>query len=533
MTLVSLLPRIFVVCGLTFVYLFGRYYFDTLQINLALIRKAENAFAHYEGRKRLLSFPLVIAIHIGKMFTIDPIGSSHEYGFDCIRGVESEDDIRLIYPIGIALALLATAVVCLKRGIGSTLMFLVFASWMATLFPICGFLTVGTFIADRLTVASSFGFCVFAGKTLTMLFCYFYKRKNNEALITVALFSFMYMSNLYGRVSNRTVEWTTNVSLLESSLVTCPRSAKSNLETSKIYSGLYPEKTDYARARLLISRAEEIDPDFCDVHWQFAQLMFRDLQTGSYFTHPDDPENLDKLEEFEDRLTSSVICRHSGKGAISLFQHYWKIMTKSSNNAQLRYQRHFKSIQEEMARQAHEEDVTVEEAREDSNDFVDEHKSVNSDEEMIKEKVPGILTEEVADAEPVAKNGVCEDPLTCGANNIDAFDVGVPQKVTGAENEKRKTNATIEKSLKYRNTIIAANPQLAAGCVNTSELCAFWASLGECKVSVLILFEIFVPLVLRWLIHLPARIFIFGQQNNPGFMSKGCKLACQLCSEGE
>jgi len=490
-SLIPLLPRIFVVCGLTSVYLFGRYYYDTLQINPELIRKAENAFAHYEGKRRLLSFPLVVAIHIGKMFTIDPIGSSHEYGFDCVRGVESEDDFRLIYPAGIALTLLVTAIVCLKRGTGATLMFLVFAAWLATLFPICGFITVGTFIADRLTIASSFGFCVFAGKALTMLFCHFHERKNNEALITSALFCLMWMSNLYGRVSKRAVEWTGNLSLLQSSLDTCPRSAKSNLEMSKIYSGLYPEKTNITHALLLISRAEEIDPDFCDVHWQFAQIMFQNLQKGFFFSHPDDPRNLDRFEEFEDRLTSSVMCSHSANSAITLFQTYWKLLTKDSNRAKLRYERQLQRIQDKIGIKQNQAQVEP------------KQKQAHVEPKQNQAQVEPIgRAEQVDDTDTGAENGICEDPTTCDVNNsgAKAADAGVPQKVGGTEGEKQKTNAVIEKSLQYRKAIISANPQLAADCVNTNELCAFWASLGECE-------------------------------NNPGFMTKGCKLACQVCPQ--
>jgi hypothetical protein len=68
------------------------------------------------------------------------------------------------------------------------------------------------------------------------------------------------------------------VSLIQSSLETCPQSAKSNLEMSKVYSsGLFGVRIDKEKALFHIEVAQSIDPDYCDVHLQFAQSF---VQSG-------------------------------------------------------------------------------------------------------------------------------------------------------------------------------------------------------------------------------------------------------------
>jgi hypothetical protein len=50
------------------------------------------------------------------------------------------------------------------------------------------------------------------------------------------------------RCTRRTEKWMSSYELLKSSLVACPRSAKSNLELSKCYSGLFPDKQNFELA---------------------------------------------------------------------------------------------------------------------------------------------------------------------------------------------------------------------------------------------------------------------------------------------
>lgn len=104
--------------------------------------------------------------------------------------------------------------------------------------------------------------------------------------------------------------------LLKSSLITCPHSAKSNLELSKCYSGLFPEKQNFELALSYIEEAEKIDPGYCDVHWQMAQILFKRQQ----------------YVLFEERLTKAVLCPFTMSGAVSLYKQYWNIAVMGSQN---------------------------------------------------------------------------------------------------------------------------------------------------------------------------------------------------------
>jgi len=312
-TAIDLRIRIGLVIILTASYLGGRYYYDTLDINTGLIRKAENAFFDFEGLERFLSFSWVTAIHIGKAFSFDPIGLSHEYGFDCVRKLSDFNDIRLIYPSSVALTFVIIGLASLYNGVSSSVDFTVFLSWVATLFPICGILKVGTFISDRLAFAASFAFCVYGSHAIIHTSRLFSRLKLFTPLII------LYCIHLAKKVCLRTDEWTANLKLMESSLKTCPRSAKSNLEMSKIYSGLYPEKFNLTHAEMLIRRAGEIDPNFCDVHWQLTQLLIKKVQLNPYAF------NISTQIEAEDHLSESILCKFTSNGAISLWNQYWNV----------------------------------------------------------------------------------------------------------------------------------------------------------------------------------------------------------------
>ncbi len=127
-------------------------------------------------------------------------------------------------------------------------MLLVALSWMASLFPVSGFIKVGTFIADRLTVAATVTTAVFGSRILAIWVVHARNRNSRRRVVDMVLKSVLILGGLallWGRVSQRSYEWMTSPDLLESSLQSCPMSAKSNLEISKVYSGLYPEKLDY------------------------------------------------------------------------------------------------------------------------------------------------------------------------------------------------------------------------------------------------------------------------------------------------
>jgi len=258
-TIAHLLPRYFVIVVLTLCYLVGRIAFGTTDIPDGLIRPAENPFYEFRGMKRLLNYAIVLSVHVGKSFCIDPIGFSHEYGYNCVREVgESVDgwtirDVRLLFPLAIALGAVTLVLVCWRYG-GLPVILDLFVAyvWLATLFPIAGILKVGTFIADRIVVASTVAFAVFGGKFLAWLVLSSPETDKSTTLRRLGLFwtrsrillILCLFVALARRVMRRSEQWMTSYDLLKNSLVTCPTSAKSNLEISKCYSGLFPDKLD-------------------------------------------------------------------------------------------------------------------------------------------------------------------------------------------------------------------------------------------------------------------------------------------------
>lgn len=267
---------------------------------------------------------------------------------------------------------------------------------LASLFPVSGFMKVGTFVADRLVAPSTVITSLFWGCTLgiwimaplihseedeyivrssiqksattlvekrssrpssltkdvscnacgdkvttkltsTSLNHHITMDRANQ-LIYRSLITLMIVAFLSIKVYNRNTEWTTSKLLLESSLRICPNSAKSNLEYSKLYSGLDAQLYDLDRALTYIAKAEEIDDEYCDVHYQFAYIYF---QQQEYL-------------KFEDRIVKGILCPFTMVGSHSLFQQYWKITLSdsSANNhllggksARERYQNYYQIIQ--------------------------------------------------------------------------------------------------------------------------------------------------------------------------------------------
>ena len=249
---ISLIPRYLAVIVVGISYLVLRHHFDTLSIPDGLIRPAENPFYEFTGTKRILSYSLVFTVHIGKVFLIDPIGFAHEYGFNCLPAVDNAmEDMRLIFPIIMCYIFVSIAMSCLRNGLETSLLFLVGLSWVFTLFPISGVMKVGTFIADRIIVPSTVTFAIFGGVLITK---WLYGEKNGPGNTKGSNSRFM-LAIKYGviaalltfmgfKVTTRGNDWMNSVSLIESSLKNCPNSAKSNLEMSKVHSGMYHNMFD-------------------------------------------------------------------------------------------------------------------------------------------------------------------------------------------------------------------------------------------------------------------------------------------------
>jgi len=93
----------------------------------------------------------------------------------------------------------------------------------------------------------------------------------------------------------------------------------------------------------------------------------------------------------------------------------------------------------------------------------------------------------------------------CPPNSSDCIplksSMGVPQRNDGTNEERGKVSDLIEESKRYLRYQVLVDPlyrSVFMSCTNKHELCAFWASLGECE-------------------------------SNPGYMHENCNLSCRKC----
>jgi hypothetical protein len=307
-TITLLLPKYVVIFALTVLYITGRYVLDTLSIPDGLIRPAENPFYEFTGMRRVLSYAYVISIHVAKSFGLDFIGFSHEYGRDCIRPIDSFYDTRLFIPFGMITCVVVVVVVIFtktRRQQQYLLPLLMHLCWMATLFPISGIIKVGTFVADRIVVASTVSTSVLIGTLLTRWLQP--KRANNR--VWKLSFCAVLFTTMWYRLHMRSLQWMDSVPLLQSSLITCPRSSKSHLEMSKVHSGLYPEYFNLTKSLQHLKQVEEIDANYCDVHQQYAHVY---IQQGEFLL-------------FEQHLVQAILCPFTMGGSVDLWQRYWQV----------------------------------------------------------------------------------------------------------------------------------------------------------------------------------------------------------------
>ena len=228
----------------------------------------------------------------------------------------------------------------------SFVLWLFHLSWLATLFPIMGIVKVGTFVADRIVVPSTVSVCILVAHFLASwldvaeagqpaLTKSRRKRRHKPPapfpLTTILgrfvsrhwriLFALFLWMGAWRRVWLRTWDWMDPLPLLQSSIRTCPQSAKSHLEVSKIYSGLYPDLYNLTQARWHLQQVERIDPTYCDVHFQYAHVALQQEDAS--------------LLELEERLTKALPCPYTMGAAMALWKQYWQVataMSSSSNN---------------------------------------------------------------------------------------------------------------------------------------------------------------------------------------------------------
>lgn len=346
--------RMILMLSVALTYLFMRHKFDWIDIPRDLIRRAENPFYTLKGMDRFLSYSFVLAIHLVKclgMGVVNIVGFSHEYGYDCVHRLDSLHDKRLALPLFLLLCLLGMFVTCFdgnkKYHNQKMLLFVTFVAWMATLFPVSGFIRVGTFIADRIVIASTVASSILWTRVIKSALAWNAARSNVPKrhmaylryLKVVGLYLLLISFTCYSclQIQKRSTEWMFPVSLLSSSLDTCPFSAKSNLEMSKVYSsGLFGIPVDLNTALSYAEKARDIDPEFCDVNLQLAQIYIQK----------------NRILDFENTITKGVICRFTMQDAYSLFQQYWSKVLREpvssehgNNKVKERYNFQLKIIQ--------------------------------------------------------------------------------------------------------------------------------------------------------------------------------------------
>jgi arginine exporter protein ArgO len=392
-TFFTLLPRYILLVMTSTSYLLYRYIHGSLKIPDGLIRPAENPFYHkidngqWTYQHRIINYSYILSLHIMKSLGVEIIGFSHEYGFDCIPEIRLpivqqtsssswSMDLRVFLPLALVVCFIGLVVwswygwnsrqheddVKSKKKqpkqpqqydrMRRMLLLLTFFAWLATLFPIAGFLKVGTFVADRLVVASTFGTCIFAGRLIAL--CLTAEDDSDEqhrsslAIHPKTIFKhtvllYLCTNHLAKQTHNRTSEWMDAFSLMTSSLKTCPRSIKSNLETSKIYSSLVPHMLDLDKALSLIKTAESIDPTYCDVHLQYSYVYFQQ----------------EKYIALEKELVEALLCQFTMGQAMTNWNRYWKVMLSNGDSAaNERYTKYMERIQREIAKAEKEEAIS-------------------------------------------------------------------------------------------------------------------------------------------------------------------------------
>ena len=368
--ILTLFPRYIILTIASFAYLIYRHLNDWISIPEGLIRPAENPFYNMTGMRRILNFAYILSLHIFKSLGLDLIGYSHEYGFDCISELGTRggipttggmyQDTRLCLPILLLIALICITIKSWnQRRSEGLLKVLVATSWFATLFPVSGFVKVGTFVSDRIVIASTVSTCIFGSHILLKWIVSSSndndkvintnQRSNVQKIVTIVTVCSFFASKAYFR----SVEWMNSKDLMLSSLRTCPRSIKSHLEMSKIHQGLYPEMLDLTKGLYHLEVAEKIDPDFCDLHQQFAFIHLRQ----------------NKIIQFEERLTKCLLCPFTMSGCMGMWNQYWQTTLRQSqllpedqrNEIQHRYNKYMVIVNEAVEKEQQKQKLNAKE----------------------------------------------------------------------------------------------------------------------------------------------------------------------------
>ena len=247
-TAISMLPRLVSMIGLTLTYLVSRYYLDFLSIHQFMFQDIISPFYNFTGLRRFWNYVMVTSIHFLKGLYLDPVGVAHEYGYGCVPELSGMTDLRLLWPFVVFVGFVGTAsFIFLRCNLKCMLYYLVFAAWFATLFPITGLITTGTFIADRLVVPCTVASSIYIARGVTyIVFDKPIMGKHTVSLVVPVML--LYLAFISEGTFKLTKGWTTRINMLRMTLDTCPNNVKAITEMGIMQ--LQPEKYGYLDAEL-------------------------------------------------------------------------------------------------------------------------------------------------------------------------------------------------------------------------------------------------------------------------------------------
>ena len=213
---------------LSFTYLFLRAYMQFLSINPLLFQDTISPFYKFEGGRRFWNYSMVTAIHVLKGVFLDPIGVAHEYAFDCVHELNGITDIRYVLLVTVLVGFGTAGLYTIRRNLCWKLHFLVILSWFATLFPITGIITTGTFIADRLVVPCTIASSIYLSKAVVHIAVG--QSKFQKFSVISRPLIVLYLAFLSNGTFKLIKSWTTRPGMLRMTLESCPNNAKAILE---------------------------------------------------------------------------------------------------------------------------------------------------------------------------------------------------------------------------------------------------------------------------------------------------------------
>lgn len=205
---------------------------------------------------------------------------------------------------------------------------------------------LGTLLAERLMYTPSLTVCMLLSAAAQGT-CYYLsglfsvqeskrasERKGNNLTWTSRVFFYTCISLLAYAYMQRTIAyntvWKDDNTLFTESIKVCPSSAKMNLQVSKVWS----QRGDLKKARLYLTKAMEIDSNFCDTGYQDVVLTAGGEPPASI------PPGVNPLDYAAEKAIENLHCIYTNSAAIQLLNQIWSAQLQSvsaMNNKQLLY----------------------------------------------------------------------------------------------------------------------------------------------------------------------------------------------------